>query len=56
VEIVPLLAPTDEEVQAICTQVARRVLRRVEARLDDGADLSDDHAVLYCFSCVFIGA
>jgi hypothetical protein len=46
VEIVPLLAPTDEEVQTICAQVARRVLRRVEARLDDGVDLSDDHAAL----------
>jgi Putative transposase len=46
VEIVPLLAPTDEEVQAICEQVARRVLRRVEARLDDGVDLGDDHTAL----------
>jgi hypothetical protein len=40
-EIVPLLAPTDEEVETICAQVARRVLRVVAARLDAGVELKE---------------
>jgi hypothetical protein len=44
---VPLLAPTDEDVEAICTQVASRVLRLVERHRDDAGDddLPDDDSL-----------
>jgi hypothetical protein len=44
VRFVPLLAPTDEDVEAICAEVASRVLRMVERHRDDAGDddLGDD--------------
>jgi hypothetical protein len=35
---VPLLAPTDEDVEAICAEVASRVLRMVERHREDAGD------------------
>lgn len=46
VELVPLPAPSDQEVESICAPVARRVLRLVEARLEGGVDPSEDDAAL----------
>jgi hypothetical protein len=38
VRFVPLLAPTDEDVEAICAEVASRVLRMVERHREDAGD------------------
>ena len=42
VRFVPLCGPSDEEVTAICDQVARRVLRLVNAEDDMGDETPDD--------------